>query len=165
MAVKNPGGAGEVGAGGITEEKLGPESVTAAKIKKETITAEKLAGGSVTNSKIGVEAVSSNEVRIPTKPAVGAEKVITVGTAGVSRIVSANLVGDGAKKEWVIKHELKNLIPSATIIKEKGTAGSETTPSKIVLVKEIKVLTENEIEVIFEVAPAAKEVYWVQIDG
>ncbi len=103
---------------------------------------------------------------VASKPTPGAEKTVTVGTAGVARIVSAALVGDAAKTEWKVAHKLKTLLIGIDIWKEKGTGGSETAPNKWVIVKETTIAeSEEEITIKFEVAPAAKEVFWVQVTG
>ncbi len=125
-------------------------------------TAEKLnhieSGIEEANLPIGVKAAN--------KPAVGAENTVTIGTAGICRVVNSVLVGNGVNKEFIIKHGLKTFIVGVDIWKEKGTSGSETNPNKWVIVKETATSeSEEEVKIVFETAPKAKEAFWVQVTG
>jgi hypothetical protein len=99
----------------------------------------------------------------PPKPAAG-EGQVGVGNSAPSLVDSAKFVGNGVKTTWVVQHNRGALV-SVTVVKERGAGGSEPVPGKVVLIKEVKLLNENEVELVFETAPLAKETYWVQIDG
>jgi hypothetical protein len=89
-------------------------------------------------------------------PNPGGEGTVTAGSIGVSRIQSFTVEGNGAKLNYVLKHNLKSQFVSATTI--AVATGRQVTGA------EVKILNENEIEIVFG-SLAAKEVYRVQVDG
>ncbi len=94
------------------------------------------------------------------EPEKGAEKSVELGAPGVVHSIKAVFVGDGAKTSWKVKHELGTLITSTTFHSEAAEL-----PSIQTLVKESKVVSANEIEVVLTTAPAAKATFWLIVQG
>ncbi len=108
----------------------------------------------------GKEAAETITV-LATEPEVGAEKSVALGEPGVVHSVKAVFVGDGAKVKWKVKHELGTLVTSTTF----HSQNVEEEPGIQTLVKESITISANEIEVVLGTAPAAKETFWLIVQG
>jgi len=93
-------------------------------------------------------------------PTAGANGTVKMGTSGVSRCINAVIVGDGTTTTWKLPHELETLLPSVTVWHENSSKELVQTA-----IKDVRVLTNDEVELTFSTAPASGAVYWVQIDG
>ncbi len=108
----------------------------------------------------GKEAAETITV-LATEPEAGAEKSVEFGEPGIVHSVKAVFVGDAAKTAWKVKHELGTLVTSTTFHSEN----EEEEPGIQTLVKESKTISANEIEVVLNTAPAAKETFWLIVTG
>jgi hypothetical protein len=143
------------------EERTGKTAIKPATLETKPVFTE-----GIQTEEIANEAVTAPKIKKAAKPVPGAESLTAVvGAAGGSRVIEAAITAKSAESTYKIKHGLGSLTPAATLIKEKGTAGSETGPGASTAFKELKVVNENEIEFVLANSPAAKEVFYVQIDA
>ncbi len=137
----------------VTEVLLGPEAVSEVKLKTEA----------VSEAKIKKEAVSVTKLAPPSaKPGKPAEGAITVAAASPARKVSAALVGNGVKKEWVIEHKLETRLVEVTVQTSEGEEPAEVESSANY---KVKAVSAKSVEIVFSVAPAAKALLYVTIMG
>ena len=144
------------------------ESIGTAQLGPESVTAAKLATNAVQEAKINATAVASAKVKVPTVPVVsGTEGTVTVGTSGVGRSVLAAWSSEkvaGAKIK--IKHTLATeyaYVEAMFLLTSKKA--KEQLPYAT-WIKEVKVLSATELEVVLEKEPAAaKEEYIFMISG
>jgi len=137
----------------ITEVLLGSEAVGEAKIKKEA----------VSEAKIKKEAVTASRLAAPTaKPVKPAEGAITVAAASPARKVSAAIVGNGVKKEWVIEHNLETRLVEVTV---QISAAEEPGEAESAANYKVKAISAKSVEVVFTTAPAAKALLYITVVG
>jgi hypothetical protein len=117
--------------------------VEATKIKKEAVTVAKLAAPSAK----------------PGKPAEGA---IVVGAASPARKVSAAIVGNGVKKEWVIEDNIETRLVQVTV---QTSEAEEPTEVESGANYKVKAISGKSIEVVFTTAPAAKALLYITVVG
>jgi hypothetical protein len=150
----------KIGSEAVSEGKIANAAVTSVKIKNEAVTTEKLGitsvgtnqlkNLSVTEATISTGAVVTAKLQLPViLPAKGAAGSVTLAPESApARKITAVLVGKTAQTEFTIKHNLKS---KAVIV---SVAEGEAEPEDLLTGYKIKVKTENEIAVIFNVAPA-----------
>jgi hypothetical protein len=159
------GEAGLTGAEGKEgkEGKLGVETVITADIAKEAVTSAKLGTEAVEAGKLKKEAVTAAKLAVPTaKPAKPAEGAIVVGAASPVRKVSAAIVGTGAKKEWVIEHNLETRLVEVTV---QAGEGEEPAELEAGAGYKVKAISAKSVEVVFTTAPAAKALLYITVVG
>jgi hypothetical protein len=95
----------------------------------------------------------------PSKPAEGA---INIGAATPARKISASIVGNGVKKEWVIEHNLETRLVQVTVQTSEGEEPAEVeSPANY----KVKAISAKSVEVVFTTAPAAKALLYITIIG
>ena len=147
----------------VTAVKLGAEVVETAKIKLLAITEALLGAEAVSEAKIKKGAVSAVKLAAPTaKPAKPAEGAVTVAAASPTRKASAAIVGNGAKKEWTIEHNLETRLVEVTVQSSEAEEPSEVEPAANY---KVKAISAKAVEVVFTTAPAAKALLYVTVVG
>jgi len=147
----------------VTAAKLGAEVVETAKIKLLAVTEALLGAEAVSEAKIKKGAVSATKLAAPSaKPAKPAEGAVAVAAASPTRKVSAAIVGNGAKKEWVIEHNLETRLVEVTVQTGEAEEPGEVEPSASY---KVKAISAKSVEVVFTTAPAAKALLYITVVG
>ncbi len=107
------------------------------------------------------EAAEAVTALVAEKPEIASEGNVKVGAAGFARMVVANVTGNGVLKAFRIAHGLDTT--AVTVNVQDSEASS--LPSEVTLMEKILAINHDEIEIEFETAPAAKETYWLKIEG
>ncbi len=94
-----------------------------------------------------------------TEAVAGAEKSVVLGEPGVVHSVRVVFVGDGSKVKWKVEHKLKAKAVTATFHTDETGPGIQT------LVNQVKVVSEEEIEVTLTKAPGAGIPFWLTVQG
>jgi hypothetical protein len=107
--------------------------------------------------------VTAAKLAAPTaKPAKPSEGAITVGVASPARKVSAAIVGNGVKKEWVIEDDLETRLVEVTVQTSEGEEPAEVESSANY---KVKAISAKSVEVAFTTAPAAKALLYITVVG
>ncbi len=147
----------------ITAVKLGAEVVETAKIKLLAVTEALLGPEAVSEAKIKKGAVSAAKLAAPSaKPAKPAEGATTLAAPSPARKVTAAIVGNGAKKEWVIEHGLETRLVEVAVQIGEGEEPAEVESSSNY---KVRAISGKAVEVVFTTAPAAKALLYVTVVG
>ncbi len=131
----------------------------------EGIGTSEILNEAVTAAKIAKEAVTAAKVKIATLPAVAAAKTVKVGTAGVDRVVMANLTGDGGTTlKYKVAHGLETQGVAVTCY--SNSASKPSTQITGASLPVIVAISASEVELTFGAGtPANNEVIWVKVEA